>query len=44
MLERRQRHSGFFIVNFQQIFTPCSDVSTIDFEQESVGRESDLEN
>ena len=31
--ERRQwRHSGVFIINFEQFFTPCSSVSIVKFE------------
>ena len=36
--ERRQwRHSGVFIVNFEHIFTPCSSVSSVNFEQVDAG-------
>ena len=36
-----QLRSGVFIVNFEHIFTPCSSVSIVNFEQVNAGWESD---
>ena len=36
-----QLRSGVFIVNFEHVFTPCSSISIVNFEQVNAGREVD---
>ena len=36
---QHRRRSGAFIVNFEHIFTPCSSVSIVNFEQVNDGWE-----